>query len=71
MVEVVTLFRDGDSITYLANDYLRLGDKAEPLKVVQSPYKNEPFVKFKLSEAEGIMKSHELRPLTQPNKPIN
>jgi hypothetical protein len=55
-VDLVTVWRGRDSATYLLSDWEKLGDKAEPLYVEQSPTKNGPFHKIDMTDVDGFYK---------------
>lgn len=63
-VEVITLFRGKDSVTYLASEFEKYGEDAEPLAVRQNPSENTPFVKMKLQDTDAVMKHKQLMPAT-------
>ena len=66
-VEVITLFRGKDSATYLASEFEKYGENAEPLAVRQNPSENAPFVRMKLRDTDAVMKHKQLM-LATPTK---
>lgn len=59
-VEMLTIMRGKDSITYLMSDWERYGEDAIPFSIKQNPSDRTPFVLFKTSESDGVMKHQEL-----------
>lgn len=60
-IEMITIFKGKNEITYLTEDYMKFGDNATPYRLRQSPSENAPFKKFKASEADGLMRSNEYK----------
>ena len=63
-VEMVTIYRGKDSVTYLASEFEELGEKATPYRINQNPSDSAPFVKIKLEDADAMMMHQELAPPT-------
>ena len=60
-VEMLTISRGKDSITYKLSDYEKYGEDATPYRITQNPSTSVPFAKFKLAEADGVMIRQELQ----------
>ncbi len=52
--EIVTVYRGKDSATYLASEFMELGDKATPIAVHQNPMSAEPWHEMKLEDVDSI-----------------
>lgn len=53
-VELVTVYRGGDSATYLLSDFEKYGDDATPLWVEQWRGENAPFKKMELKDSDAV-----------------
>jgi len=54
--DVITVWGGRDSATYLAEDFMKDGDKAKPLWVNQYPGVNTPFHELKMEDIDGLIK---------------
>ena len=59
-VEMLTIMRGKDSITYLMSDWEKYGEDATPYVIRQNPSERTLFVKFNPGQADGFMKHQEL-----------
>ena len=55
MIEMISIFKGRDVITYEIKDYRKHGDNATPYRIQQNPSDREPFVKFNGGESDGVM----------------
>jgi len=58
-VEIVTLFRGKDQATYLLDDFVKHGENATPIRVIQNPSDATPWVEMKLQDVDAFYKGTE------------